>query len=145
VYQLKSACESRFAKLLEMLVMQGSVMRWWYEPHQFSCGRQYRKDRLYTPDFLIHVNPVHDIFSTGTRCVWAELKTELDQDGKNRFHWLYKQYPHMKDKMLLMVDRNPNGRRSKSARRQRELQGKALKYIRRVLYATEWYPKFGIS
>lgn len=144
-YTLKSKRESRFASLLECLIETGDVFEWWYEPHQFKCGRQYRKDRLYTPDFLISLNPVCDVFDTGTKCVWVEVKANLDQDGVSRFHWLFKQYPHFKDKMLLMVDRNPAGKRSKTAIRQRYLQDSARKYINRVLYASEYYPKFGIK
>lgn len=144
-YTLKSKRESRFAALLEKLICQGSVIQWWYEPHQFHCGRQYRKDRLYTPDFLVHVNPEADVFGTQTMTVWVEVKDYLDQSGKNRFHWLYKQYPWMKERMLLIVDRSPHGRQSKHANRQRCLQDAALKYINRVLYGTEWYPQFGIQ
>jgi hypothetical protein len=142
---MKSKRESRFAALLEKLVLASYVNEWWYEPHQFHCGRQYRKDRLYTPDFLVAVNPLYDIFGTGTKSVWVEVKATLDQDGKNRFHWLYKAYPFMKDRTLLIVDRNPAGRKSKTARRQRVLQDAALKYIRRILYAPDWYPKFSIK
>ncbi len=141
-YSLKSKRESRFALLLEKLVYLGVVIQWWYEPHQFKCGRQYRKDRLYTPDFLVHLQ--EDIFDTGTKSVWIEVKAKLDQDGVSRFHWLFKQYPWMKDRILLIVDRDPAGRQSKTARRQRVLQSNATKYIRRVLYGSEWYPKFSI-
>ena len=138
-YKLKSKRESKFAVMLEKLVEVGVVIQWWYEPHQFKCGRRYRKDRLYTPDFLVAVAPFIDIFDTGTKSVWVEVKANLDQDGVSRFHWLYKQYPHVADRMLLIVDRNPAGKRSKTAIRQRCLQDSARKYINRVLYANEWY------
>ncbi len=140
-YKMKSKRESRFALLLEKLVYQGSVIQWWYEPHKFRCKRLYRNERLYTPDFLVHLQD--DIFDTGTKSVWVEVKAKLDQNGKTRFHCLYSTLPWIKDRMLLIVDREPTGN-SKTARRQRVLQDGSLRFIRRVLYASEYYPKFGI-
>jgi hypothetical protein len=144
-YTMKSKRESRFAQLCEYLVAQGSVIEWWYEPKTFHCERMYRRERFYTPDFRLLLDTDADVFGTGTAEVWVEVKATLDQNGKTRLHCLTATYPEMKDKMLLMVDTNPQGKRNKTARRQRVLQDGALKYISRVLYATDWYPKFGIK
>jgi len=145
-YVFKSKREIWMSLLLERLVLQGSVIKWWYEPHEFRCGRKYRKDRFYTPDFLAHLNPVHDVFDTGTKSVWIEVKDALNQDGKSRFHWLSQTYPFFHDIMLLMVDRNPRkGRNSKTAQRQIVLQDGACRWIKRVLYGADWYPIFGIQ
>jgi hypothetical protein len=142
---MKSLRESRFAQMCECLVASGDVVEWWYEPHTFRCKRMYRSEKLYTPDFLLSLNRATDVFGTGTGSVWVEVKAKLDQNGKVRFHYLSATFPHFRDTMLLMVDSNPHGKRSKTAQRQRVLQDGAMKHIRRVLYATEWYPKFGIK
>ena len=144
-YTLKSKRESRFALLLENLIGTGDVIEWWYELRQFHCKRMHRRERLYTPDFHAQLNTDTDVFDTGTQYVWVEVKSELDQNGKARFHCLYNTVPEMKDEMLLMVDSNPAGKRSKTAQRQRVLQDGACRYIHHVIYGTEWYPKFGIK
>lgn len=144
-FEMKSLREARCAQLLGRLVHTGDVFRWWYEPHGFRCKRMYRRERIYWPDFLVVVNPETDVFNTGTRSVWIEVKAKLDQNGKTRFHCLTGTYPFFKRSMLLMVDSNPAGRRSKTAARQRALQDGAMTWIRRVIYATDWYPKFGIT
>jgi hypothetical protein len=141
---MKSGQESRFAKLLEFLVATGDVLWWRYEPHKFRCKRMYNRIRLYTPDFLVAVNTDRDIFDTGTKCVWVEVKAALDPNGKARLRCLVSTYPHLKDKLILVVERNPAGRRSKTAARQRVLQDAALSYVSRIVYGNEWYKQFGL-
>jgi hypothetical protein len=144
-YTMKSKRESWFAQLCEYLVRQGSVIEWWYEPRRFECKRMYRRERHYTVDFRLLIDTDADVFGTGTAEVWVEVKKNLDQNGKTRLHCLVATYPEMKEKLLLMVDRNPQGKRSRTARRQRELQDGACKHIHHVIYGQDWYPKFGIK
>lgn len=143
VYTLRSLREQRFARLCECLIMTRSVLKWWYEPHQFKCGTIYRKERVYTPDFLLKLGD-DDIFDTGTRSVWVEVKAKLDQKACSRQRWFFKAYPDLP--ILLMVDREyAHGQKSKTAVAQKILIRKVKPYVDRILYGTQWYPKFGIK
>jgi hypothetical protein len=142
-YTMKSLRESRFAQLLECLVRSDDVVEWWYEPKTFKCKRMYRRERLYTPDFLIYTGT--DVFDTGCEKVWVEVKATLSQNDNVRLHCLAGTYPIMRDIMLLVVDKSYAGKRSKTAQRQRVLLRGARKHIHHIIYAEEWYPKFGIK
>lgn len=147
VYTLRSLREQRFARMLECLIRTGSVLRWWYEPHRFHCGTKYRKERVYTPDFLI-VPGDDDIFSTGTRSVWVEVKATLDQKAISRCRWLRMAHPHIV--LCLMMDRDyrkstRTWRGWKTAQRQKVFQRKLQPHVERTLFGNEWYPKFGIK
>ena len=144
VYTLRSLREQRFARLLECLIETQSVLRWWYEPHAFNCGTYYRKERIYTPDFLITLGD-DDIFDTGTRSVWVEVKATLDQKAVSRCRWLRKKYPHIA--LCLMMDRDYRAitKPSKARTRQVVLQAKLRPHVDRTLFANEWYKPFGIK
>jgi hypothetical protein len=132
---MRSKQESLFARLCEVLIMSGSVLQWWYEPHRFNIGTKYRKQRVYTPDFLLRLGD-DDIFDTGTKSVWVEVKSSLDQKAVSRLRWFHEAYPNLP--IVLMVENEPSGR-GKTAKRQRELHSKAGKYVERILYGKDWY------
>ena len=148
VYTLRSLREQRFARLLECLIATGSVLRWWYEPYMFRCGTKDHKERVYTPDFLIEMGD-DDIFDTGTRSVWVEVKATLDQNAISRCRWLRQAHPHIV--LCLMMDKDyrhltsQKARRSKTAKRQVVFQAKLRPHVERTLFGNEWYPKFGIK
>jgi hypothetical protein len=138
VYSLKSQRESWFASLLEILVHRGQVVRWWYEPHRFTLGAKYNKLRVYTPDFLVELGD-EDIFDTGTRSAWVEVKSSLSQKDVSRLRWFHQAYPDLT--ILLMVDRDPGRSLSQTAKKQRVLHRSARKYVERILYGQDWYQK----
>ena len=156
-YTLRSSRESMFASLLEVLVVSKSVLRWWYEPYTFKCGTKYRKERVYTPDFLIQLGD-DDIFDTGTKCVWLEVKQDLDQKAVTRQRYFRQSHPNLP--IILMVDRDYHDQHNSVVRsssrklskkgrakniRQRELQDKAAKWVDRIIFAKDWYAAWGIK
>lgn len=134
-YTLRSSRESKFARLCELLVRTESVLKWWYEPHRFKIGTKYRKERVYTPDFLLALGD-DDVFDTNTRSVWVEVKSSLTQADVSRLRWFHQAWPNLP--ICLMVDKRYDCH-SKTGKRQRALQSSAEKWVNRILIGKEWY------
>lgn len=127
--------ESRWAGVLEFFVRASVIMEWDYEPKEFHCGRKYRKDRLYTPDFRVLDNGAFDYPG---KDVWFETKSLgwFAQKDISRLRWFSQSFPtHI---IYLVFDRRPANTRSKTSQKQRIMADKASKWVERILYMNDY-------
>lgn len=89
----RSAWEANYARYLNMLIRQGEIAGWEYEPKTFTFDHIKRGTRAYTPDFRV------DMIGGGH--VWHEVKGWMDAKSKTRLARFARCYP---DEKLVVVD-----------------------------------------
>lgn len=81
----RSSWEANYARWLNLLVSQGSIKGWAYEPQVFVFHTISRGCRTYTPDFRVDLN------SGGHE--WHEVKGWMDPKSKTRLDRMARHYP----------------------------------------------------
>lgn len=81
----RSSWEANYARWLNLLVKQGKIVGWTYEPETFIFHTITRGCRTYTPDFRIElVDGGHE---------WHEVKGWMDPKSKTRLDRMARHYP----------------------------------------------------
>lgn len=81
----RSAWEANYARYLRLLVQQGQIIGWDYEPKTFIFETIKRGNRAYTPDFLVRF--------AGGRHEWHEVKGWMDDSSRVRLKRMAQFYP----------------------------------------------------
>jgi hypothetical protein len=81
----RSSWEANYARWLNLLVQQGNIVGWTYEPETFIFHTIKRGCRTYTPDFRIELN--------GGGHEWHEVKGWMDPKSKTRLDRMARHYP----------------------------------------------------
>jgi len=89
----RSAWEANYARYLNMLIRNGDIASWEFEPQTFEFIKIKRGTRAYTPDFKVFA---HD----GSH-VWHEVKGWMDAKSKTRLARFARYFP---DEKLIVVD-----------------------------------------
>jgi len=85
----RSAWEANFARYLNLLIRNGDITRWEYEPDRFEFTAIKRGTRSYCPDFKIWD---HD----DSEPYYYEVKGWMDAKSKTRLKRMAKYYPGVK-------------------------------------------------
>lgn len=91
----RSAWEANWARYLNHLVEEGSIVRWEYEPHRFEFPVK-RGNKAYLPDFRVWL--------TDTEYEWHEVKGYMDNDSKIKLRRFALHHPDESAK-LKIIDR----------------------------------------
>lgn len=89
----RSSWEANYARYLRLLVQQGQIIGWDYEPKTFIFESIKRGNRAYTPDFLVRL--------AGGRHEWHEVKGWMDASSRVRIERMRKFYP---EEILKVID-----------------------------------------
>lgn len=89
----RSAWEANYARYLNMLVTNGDIAGWEFEPKTFEFATIKRGTRAYTPDFRVVL--------TSGKHEWHEVKGWMDAKSKTRLARFKRYYPEEK---LIVVD-----------------------------------------
>jgi hypothetical protein len=84
----RSAWEANYARYLNLLIQDGQIKSWEYEPHTFVFEAIKRGTRAYTPDFKVIVK--------GGAHEWHEVKGWMDERSQTRLKRMAKYFPDEK-------------------------------------------------
>lgn len=129
-FRFKSKAEYRWAQYLQLLKDLKAISKWEYEPTTFEGTIRYRKQRIYTPDFMV--------IDTGEE-IYHEVKTALRQKDITRFKYLKADFP---DEKIVLVIFGPEHTHNAN---QNRLRSNARKYVERIVFANPLCKKFGIK
>ena len=85
----RSSWEANFARYLNLLVKNGNVYRWEYEPDEFEFKAIKRGTRFYIPDFKIWDHEDSEPY-------YYEVKGWMDAKSKTKLKRMAKYYPDVK-------------------------------------------------
>lgn len=85
----RSGWEANFARYLNLLLKNGDIVKWEYEPDRFDFTAIQRGTRSYTPDFKIWD-------AVGAEPYYYEVKGWMDAKSKTRLKRMAKYYPDVK-------------------------------------------------
>lgn len=91
---MRSRWEANVARFLDVLVMNGEILAWEYEPRKFEFPIK-RGHKTYTPDFLIHeIDGSH---------YWLEVKGWMDKPSQIKIKRFGIHYP--KERLVIVDDK----------------------------------------
>lgn len=90
--RFRSGWEMNYARYLNLLIAEGEIASWEYEPKIFEYPVK-RGNRLYKPDFLVH-------YPDGTHA-WHEVKGWMDNDSRIKLKRFGIHYP---EEVMVLVD-----------------------------------------
>ncbi len=88
----RSKMEANYARYLNLIKSQGSIVNWEYEPRTFWFERIKRGVRSYTPDFLITLPDNSTYF--------VEVKGYMDAKSKTKLKRMGIYYPDIQIKVV---------------------------------------------
>lgn len=94
----RSAWEANWARYLNWLKEQGSILAWEYEPETFEFEGIKRGSRFYTPDFCIK--------NANGSVEYHEVKGWMDQKSKTKLKRMAKYHPEIK---IIVIDNKAYG------------------------------------
>lgn len=89
---LKSSWELLYAKYLDTLLANGTIIKWEYEPDTFWFERIKRGVRSYTPDFKVE-------YPNG-RVEYHEVKGYLDSKSKTKLNRMRIYHPSVEMRLI---------------------------------------------
>ena len=89
----RSSWEANYARYLNLLIKQGCILRWEYEPDEFEFIKIKRGNRYYKPDFKV-------FYSDGSY-EYHEVKGYYDKTSLTKLKRFRKYFPHLS---LIMID-----------------------------------------
>lgn len=89
----RSSWEANYARYLNLLIANGQIAAWEFEPKTFDFEKIKRGTRAYTPDFKVIAND--------GSYEWHEVKGWMDAKSKTRLARFARYYP---DEKLVVVD-----------------------------------------
>lgn len=89
----RSSWEANYARYLNLLIKQGYILRWEYEPDEFEFVKIKRGNRYYKPDFKV-------FYSDGSY-EYHEVKGYYDKTSLTKLKRFRKYFPHLS---LIMID-----------------------------------------
>lgn len=92
---VRSRWEANYARYLNLLLAEGKIEDWEYEPRRFEFTSIKRGTTSYLPDFKVTYS--------NKRIEWHEVKGYWTQQGKTAVKRFRKYYP---DEVLIIVDYN---------------------------------------
>lgn len=103
----RSSWERNFARILNLWIEKGILLKWEYEPHRFEFPVKNKSGACshYTPDFGVSINPewideVDTILNHSTLNMFIEVKGYLDSTGKCKIKRMGTHFP---DTTLVVV------------------------------------------
>lgn len=91
---MRSRWEANVARFLDVLVMNGEILSWEYEPRKFEFPIK-RGNKTYTPDFLVHeVDGSH---------YWLEVKGWMDKPSQIKIKRFGIHFP--KERLVIVDDK----------------------------------------
>lgn len=85
----RSAWEANFARYLNILIKNGDIVKWEYEPDRFQFDGIKSGTRSYMPDFKVYG-------ADGSEPYYIEVKGWMDSKSKTKLKRMAKYYPSVK-------------------------------------------------
>jgi hypothetical protein len=89
----RSSWEANYARYLNLLVLQGKILRWEYEPETFYFPNVKRGALSYTPDFRL--------YELDGSIVYHEVKGWMDTKSKTKLRRMKQHFPNIK---IVIID-----------------------------------------